>query len=319
MGFLLLFSMSVINYCLKRLLIATGMFSFMLSTIGLVAIALAATNHAHAEVIDIVRFHQPHPKEDLRYLYTTELIELSLKKTQPLYGDYRIQQSHNPMARDRVLRQLIKGQTINAFVAATNSEWESKTIPIRIPIFKGLLSYRLLLINAKDQYKFNKIIDAEQLKQLQAGLKPQWTTTLLMQANNFPIVKGNTYKGLFAMLSRGRFDYFPRGINEIFVEFDKNHDQFPNIVIEANLVIYLPSPSYLFISQTHPRLADRISTGLEMMVIDGSFDEIFYRYHSENIKKAKLENRRVINIENTWLPPLTPLSNKSLWYQPDFK
>ena len=56
-----------------------------------------------------------------------------------------------------------------------------------------------------------------------------------------------------------------------------------------------------------------------MMVIDGSFDEIFYRYHSENIKKAKLENRRVINIENTWLPPLTPLSNKSFWYQPDFK
>ncbi|MBB1441123.1 hypothetical protein H5202_21235, partial [Shewanella sp. SG41-4] len=161
---LLPFSMSVINYRLNRPLTASGMISFIFSTIGLIAIALAATNHAHAAVIDIVRFHQPHPKEDLRYLYTTELIELSLQKTQPLYGDYRIEQSYTPMARDRVLRQLIKGQKINTFVAATNSEWESKTIPIRIPIFKGLLSYRLLLINAKDQHKFNKIIDAEQLK-----------------------------------------------------------------------------------------------------------------------------------------------------------
>ena len=295
------------------------MFFFNLSTIGLIAIAMVATNHAHAEVIDIVRFHQPHPKEDLRFLYTTDLIELSLQKTKTLYGDYRIEQSHTPMARDRILRQLIKGQKINTFVAATNSEWESKTIPIRIPILKGLLSYRLLLINAKDQYKFNNIFDAEQLKQLQAGLKSQWTTTLLMQANNFPIVNGNTYEGLFAMLSRGRFDYFPRGINEIFVEFDKYHRQYPNIAIESNLVIYLPSPSYIFISPAYPRLAERITTGLEMMVSDGSFDEIFNRYHSENIKKANLEQRRVINIENTWLPPLTPLSNKSLWYQADFK
>lgn len=271
---------------------------------------------AQGEELDVIHFQHPYPNKDSRSLYTIELLTLALQKTQPSYGNFRIEHSYRHMPRNRVLRQLLEGKNINAFVAVTRAEWEQELIPIRIPLLKGLLSYRLLLIREEDQYKFNKKADAGELKKLQAGLRQQWTTTLSMQAANYPVVTGSSYVGLFGMLSRGRFDYFPRGINEVFDELETYKAIYPNIKIDSDLAIFLASPSYFFISPEYPRLAARISKGFEMMISDGSFDQIFYRYHSEQIKKAKLKGRKIIKIENKLLPLKTPLSNQALWYQP---
>lgn len=118
------------------------------------------------------------------------------------------------------------------------------------------------------------------------------------------------------MLMHDRFDYFPRGINEVFDEIEQRHQELPDMVIEPTLAMYLSTPSYIFVSPKHPELAERIETGLRRMIEDGSFDEIFWKFHGENIKKADLNNRKIITLNNPLLTPETPFNEKQLWYNP---
>ncbi len=40
------------------------------------------------------------------------------------------------------------------------------------------------------------------------------------------------------MLNHQRFDYSPRGINEIYPEFEKRESKFPNMIIEQQFFLY---------------------------------------------------------------------------------
>jgi hypothetical protein len=53
-----------------------------------------------------------------------------------------------------------------------------------------------------------------------------------------------------------------------------------------------------------------------MMIDDGTFDLIFFKYHQHAIRKAGIGNRRVFSMFNPLLPPETPLANRRLWHIP---
>jgi ABC-type amino acid transport substrate-binding protein len=266
--------------------------------------------------MDAVLLHAPHSDKDVRHIYPNVLLTEALQKTVAEYGPYTIEESIVGMQRDRALQELLAGNNINVMVAVTRDEWEKSTIPVRIPVLKGLLGYRLLLIKQENQYIFDKVEDVDGLKKLSAGLRQQWSTTEAMKGLGFRIVEGSSYEGLFWMLSRKRFDYFPRGVNEIFTELETHKAEFPDLAIEKGLALYLPSPSYFFVSPTTPRLAERIEKGLLLMIKDGTFDSIFNRFQGENIEKAGLEKRRVLWVDNPLLPAETPFDRKDFWYTP---
>lgn len=186
---------------------------------------------------------------------------------------------------------------------------------IRIPVLKGLLGYRLFLIRRHDIEKFDQIESLYQLQTLKAGLRQQWSTTDAMTRLGFQIVTGSNYEGLFTMLMANRFDYFPRGVNEIFREYDLRSCDLPDIVIEPSLALYLPQPTYIFVSKNTPRLAQRIETGLRHMIQDGSFDKLFGVYHESSIQQAELANRKIFRVENPLLSKHTPFNDESLWIE----
>ncbi len=266
--------------------------------------------------LDVVRLHAPHSEKDVRHIYPRVLLKEALQKTVPTYGPYRIEQSIEGMQRDRALQQMVYGKKINVIVAVTRAEWETETIPVRIPLLKGLLGYRLFLIRQDNQYLFDAIHDIAQVKVLKAGLRQQWSTTKALDQLGFLIVTGSSYEGLFRMLSQRRFDYFPRGVNEIFSEFEAHKAEFPDLAIESSLALYLPSPSYFFVSPANPELAKRIETGLLMMIEDGTFDKIFYEFQGDNIERAGLSKRKILRVDNPILPENTPFSHKEFWYMP---
>lgn len=218
------------------------------------------------------------------------------------------------MNDDHAFVELKAGRTINVHFAFTRPEWEKDTLPIRIPIRRGIVNYRLLLVNEQDLDQFKDIKSAEQLKRLKAGLQTGWATTEIMKKAGFNVIEGNSYDGMFDMLTRRRFDYFPRGINEIFDEVEQRSGETNTIVIEPTLALYIPAATYIFVSPKNPRLARRIETGLELMIEDGTLQEIFNRYYSKDIEKSGLATRRIINIENPLLPIETPLDRPELWY-----
>lgn len=118
------------------------------------------------------------------------------------------------------------------------------------------------------------------------------------------------------MLKERRFDYFPRVAHEPWRELrDMN---IPGLAVETDLLIYYPTPGYIFTNKNNKKLADRLERGFRIALQDGSFDKLFYNHPDmkEVFQKANLKNRRVLALENPSLPEQTPLNDKSLWYTP---
>jgi ABC-type amino acid transport substrate-binding protein len=118
------------------------------------------------------------------------------------------------------------------------------------------------------------------------------------------------------MLSYKRFDFFPRGISEIFTELNKESAQNPDLVIDENLLIHYPWPYYFFVSKSNPQLQKRLELGLRKMIKDGSFDAIFWKYNGKAIEAVNFKKRRIIHMKNHLLPKETPLNDAALWFRP---
>lgn len=262
---------------------------------------------------DVIRIIKPHSEMDRRHIYNNAILSAALEKTIPEYGDYKIVLALRGTQRDRALDELISGRNINVHIVPTRKKWEEKTIPIRIPIVKGLLGYRLFLIKRDNLMKFSSIKSLNELKGLRAGLRQQWNTTEAMKALGFRVVQGSNYEGLFHMLICGRFDYFPRGVNEIFPEFNLRSQNLQDMVIEPSKALYLPQPTYIFVSPMYSELAKRIEAGLRKMIQGGSFDDLFWGHHESSIQQAGLDRRQIFTVDNPLLSPKTPLEKKNLW------
>ncbi|WP_291329804.1 hypothetical protein [Desulfovibrio sp. UCD-KL4C] len=265
---------------------------------------------------DTVLLMNRHGYLDSRHTYENEVLITALEKTRENYGDFEIVTTISNAQRERLFLELLKGENLNIYVAPTQKKWEEKSIPIRIPVLKGILGYRLFLIRKQNEKEFSTISTVEELKKLKAGLNRHWSTTKAMEALGFNVVRGGEYKGLFKMLMYDRFDYFPRGVSEIFAEYDSRKDLLPDLAIEPHLALYLPQPTYFFVSPKFPKLAERIKDGLERMIKDGSFDKLFWEYNASNLNRADLKNRLVLFADNPFLSPETPFKEKQLWFNP---
>ena len=183
---------------------------------------------------------------------------------------------------------------------------------------RGLVNYRLLIINKKNEHEFSAIKTLDELKEKRAGLNDGWTTYSIMEKQKFNIVDIDDYDGMFNILSVNRFDYLLRGVNEIFDEVDQRLMYNPELVIEPDLAIYIPSITYVFVSKREPRIARRLQRGLELMSTSGDLDRIFDTFYSESLHKAELDKRKILYMENSNLPLTVPLNEDHFWFDVDF-
>jgi len=265
---------------------------------------------------ETVIVNAPLSKDDHRYDYPHKLLSEIFLATEDTYGQAKVTRSTTSMKRKRALLELEKGASLHVMAEAPKPEWEERLITVRIPIRKGLQGYRTFLILKKNQPMLSKIETLEELKILPTGSGEQWSTTRVLKSNGFNLVLGSNYEGLFGMLARERFVTFGRGINETTVEYEDHKDMLPELAIEKDLLLYIPLPTYFFVTPTKPNLAERIETGLKAMIADGSFEKIFEEEFGELIRSANLKNRRIFRINNPNLNSKTPLKNLDYWYQP---
>ena len=254
-----------------------------------------------------------HTDETKEYKY--QVLKLILEKTEKTDGPFKIQapQQELPQARDF---EMVKQGHVDVILTSTSSEREQELHPIRIPFDKGLYGYHIAIINESDQPKFSAVRTLEDLQKLWAGLNEIWPETKIFRANGLNVVATSGYRELFTMLKERRFDYFPRVAHEPWRELrDMN---IPGLVVEKDLLIYYPTPGYIFTSKNNLKLADRLERGFRIALEDGSFDKLFYNHPDikEALERGNLKNRRVFTLKNASLPPETPLNEKRLWYVP---
>lgn len=195
----------------------------------------------------------------------------------------------------------------------SNQEREQLLRPIRVPIFKGLLGKRVLVIRAEDRQKFVSVTTEKELKKWVAGQGAHWPDTDILQTNGFRVTEGGNRESLYKMLAAKRFDFFPRGVAEIATE--KDLIEANKMMVEPRLLLSYPAPMYFFVNRRNAELAERLERGWAIIIANGTFDDFFY--HHPRVKAAMAELKRhkhyVIKLDNPYLPPETPLLDKRYW------
>lgn len=250
---------------------------------------------------------------DIRYEYRIRLLELALEKTIKTHGKFSLVPAFRNATQDRGLL-LLERKEIDVVFLPTTKEREQRFLPVRIPIMAGILGYRVFIVRKNDLEKFSGISSLEELnKRFRAGFGSQWADMKILQDNGIDAAGSSTYENLFAMLSACRFDYFPRGINEAWQEIDDKKTMFPDLAVENALAFYYPYPVYYFTHKSNTALASRIETGLKDAQEDGSFRQLFLRYHADTIRQAELSKRKIFRLHNNTLPEGTPEPDTSWW------
>ncbi|MEH6451088.1 MAG: hypothetical protein V7765_20655 [Oleispira sp.] len=247
---------------------------------------------------------------DGRYNYRTELLQLALS-----YSDQvplLIARPDIPVARGMDL--MAKGDIAGIISGATNRTREAQLHAIKIPILAGILGMRVFLIHRDDQTAFSKIKKINDLQSFVAGFGEHWADIKILRENKLPVEAVAKYSSLFDMLNAKRFDYFPRGINEIYGEYETHKGKLTHIAIEQELAIYYPYPTYFFVRKQDVTLAEIIYSGLNKALADGKFKALFLRHHRELLAKLSFDQRIIFTLKNDSLPEDAEVKNRHWWF-----
>jgi len=246
--------------------------------------------------------------------YALALLTAALERSP---GRYQLQPTPMPMAQSRALLAIEHdSKNVQVIWTMTTREREERLLPIRIPIYRGLIGWRVVLQRQADAGQLAAVQDIAALKQFSFGQRHDWPDTAILRANGLQVITSQHYQGLFQMLDAGRFKLFPREIVVAWQEQARAAANGLHLSVDEHLLLHYPSAFYFFTSRNRPDLASAIERGLEAMIADGSFQRLFEQYHGDTLRQAKLHSRRVIELHNPDLPPATPFNRKALWLQP---
>lgn len=265
----------------------------------------------HTEIVHVL--HPFNVKGDKIYEkrthYIVDLLNLALSKSGIKYSMEPV--PLNTVTGNRNTRNLISGQySVNWM--HTNIKREADLLPIRIPIFKGLIGWRVMLIRKESQPRFSKTRNIEALKLLTAGQGHDWPDTTILQRHGFNVITSTSRESLVNMVVGKRIDYFPRSIIEIWDELDVHANE--GLTVEKKIAVVYPSAYYYFVRPDNRRLADAIERGLTTAINDGSFDTLLYRFYGDSLARTRLDQRNIFFISNPTLTAETPLHQSNLWY-----
>ncbi len=248
-----------------------------------------------------------HYQQQARYAVGNKLLHLALSKINKPYYIHTPKSQRVNEGRGEL--QVISGDVDVQWLSTTPYR-ERKMIPIKVPIYKGLLGLRLLLVNKYSFEFISRVKNLDGLRQYTGGHGTLWADLPVYKANNLLVRTHVSYETLFRQLQDNRFDYFHRGINEIWSEQDRYKH---TLKIADNIMLYYPQPVYFFVTKRRRQLADDIKLGLERALADGSYKALFLKSFQDFLTQAKLEKRHLIRLKNPNLPQDLPAIDTSWW------
>ncbi|RED45849.1 amino acid ABC transporter substrate-binding protein [Aestuariispira insulae] len=251
---------------------------------------------------------------EVRNGYPIQLLELALKKSGRAYD---LLAYDLPITQARAFLELEKKRSITVHYAGTSADLESRFLPVRIPVYRGLLGYRVFIIHPDNQLLFSRIDSLEKLAGLRAGQGTGWADIGILEHSGL-IVMAAPYESLLKMIELKRIDYFPRGINEAHPEVAQHQNRFPRLAVEKELLLVYPFAQFYFVNRDNQALHDAIRTGLVRAYEDGSFMALFNQHPhvKDMMAKVRLAERRRFDIPNPLMTRETLSIPADYWHEP---
>ncbi len=249
----------------------------------------------------IVKYYQP--ETDISTLaYQIEMIYEAFEITRPEFGNYQLKPYGLARSSERQAALINEGKLLNLLTASPGTAIAKvDVIPVKVDILRGLLGYRICLINARTPPNLTQTVDAATLTHVRIGQGLDWTDFDIYKYNDIEPIQGPNLESLYPMLGFNRFDCIALGVNEVTFKYNEQKKQFPFLAIEPSLLIYYEFPIYFYVSKKFPLLAKRLQLGLNKLQESGRFDELFNQYHAQNLSSLQLSSRRVICLKSPYL------------------
>lgn len=246
--------------------------------------------------------------------YFPSILQLAIDKSVSKYGPAQLVTIELPMPQQRQFKSL-DDHIIDVMWTMTSNKLEKEALPVRIPLLKGLLGYRVLVIRKNQETQFSAITQLEQLKNLTAVQGFGWADVDILRSNGLKVEESSWYDSIYKSLNAGYYDYFPRSILE--AQSELANYSFDNLKIAPQHLLIYPTAIYFFVSKQNSQLAERLHYGLTQAIVDGSFEQLFRRFpqHISALQELAKQNRVVLQLSNPTLPADTPLDNPTFWYQ----
>ncbi|WP_342806700.1 hypothetical protein [Alteromonas sp. M12] len=244
--------------------------------------------------------------------YFISVLKLALEKSKVKYGDYAIEGVPVAMRQERQFKSIESG-LIDLMWTVTSTRREENALAIRIPLLKGLIGHRVLVINKTKEASFANIKSLAQLAELSAIQGHDWPDVYVLENAGLKVEKTISHSSMYKLVAGNIVDYFPRSLLEVIEEMESNGDD--SLIIDPHHLLVYPSAIYFFVTKQNKQLAERIEFGLKAALADGSFDTHFYAYpgHSKALQQIPVDNRIIFRLENPIMSNSTPIQDNSLW------
>jgi len=280
-------------------------------TFTLLILALLCSLQTVSAAVWTIVYPQSEVANDVRYEYPLALLDLALQKTGVRY---ELKPSLKPLRQARSLKRLEENLEVNVVWSMTDVQREQQLRPIRIPITRGLIGWRVFLARKDSRFLTATIHDMSDLLKFSPVQGISWPDTKILQANGFNVVTSKDYIEGTEIINNKLADFFPRSVIEVFQELDNQYSK--NLALRKGIAIYYPTALYFFTNKQNVTLSKLIETGLQRAIEDGSYEQLFIEHFGEIIAQLDIENALYFRLANPLLPPLTPLAKSEYWYSP---
>ncbi|MBV8124265.1 MAG: hypothetical protein JO370_09310 [Paucibacter sp.] len=219
------------------------------------------------------------------------------------------------VSQGRLEQELIRpASRLDLMWYMTSRSREQMLCPLRIPLDRGLLGWRVAVIRRADLSNWASPPDRLELARRRAGQGLHWPDVDILKANGFQVDTAEDSRALYRMLELQRIDYFPRSVLEVRDELST----FPTqpMMVAPGLALRYPTAVYAFLSPRHRDLVTPLTEQLRMLVHEGTVGKLFRNLFQSRLDDLDLSRRSVIQLVNPLLPAETPLQRSDLWWKP---
>ena len=282
---------------------------------GLCLLALAAPRTADAVEGNVVYYNQSAgAKAETSFPF--QVLKLALAKSGKSY-----ELKPSPIGKadsDRAAATMQADGPVDVQWIPQRAQDDEKMLPVLFPVDRGLLGYRLFLIDGARQGEFDQVKTLDDLKRFVALQGKGWADVKILLNAGLHVRTGPLYPDLFNMTVRGRADYFPRGAFEAYNEVEQWGPKVPGLAVEQGLILHYPLATIFYVKKTDKVLADDLMRGLVSAFNDGSYMKLFLS--NPDVRKvldmAHMKSRRTINIDNPFMSDAMKATDQKYWWKP---
>ena len=242
-------------------------------------------------------------KTSARQAYELALLDACLSATQVEDNVYSLLLDNKdyPQAEDEG-NIFESGCDVLVTVAGNVKFTKKQKIIINLPLAKGLLGYRLLIVRNESLQMFQALQESKDLQAFSVGVPATWADAELFRQNDFNVVERGTLDDIFTRLKNKEFDFIALGANEIEEVFTQYVEAPDDLSIETSMMIYYPFPLIFYVNPEKPGLAKRLETGLLIIMQNGQYETLFRKHHGDVVERLNLKKRNIFSLHNSLLP-----------------